>query len=84
MQFQLSSYTNDIISIAKANGCSYESALNKFVENLVTMKEHYKGANNLNYHELGQQWNKLLNKDKISQKAEALAKLSRYNRRSES
>lgn len=79
-KFQLSSYTPQIRKLAEVNEWSTDVALQKFIENLTTMKEHHKGASDLNYHELGQQWNKLLNKEKIAQKADAQARLSKYSR----
>lgn len=77
-KFQLSAYTPHIVRIAEAQKVTIEVALQCFIANLSTMKEHFKGASELNYHELGQQWNKLLNKDKVEQKAETLARLARY------
>lgn len=79
-KFQLSTYTPQILRVAEANQCAPEVALQRFIENLATMKEHYKGASELNYHELGQQWNKLLSREKVAQKAETLARLQKYPR----
>lgn len=79
-QFNLVNYTNNILKIAAANNLAVEVALQRFIENLATMKEHYKGCPELNYHELGQQWNKLLSREKVAQKAETLARLQKYPR----
>ena len=79
-KFQLSTYTPHILGIAEENQCTPEVALQCFIANLATMKEHYKGARGLNYHEVGQQWNKLLSKEKVAQKAETLARLQKYPR----
>ena len=79
-KFQLSTYTPQILKIAEHNKYTPEVALQRFIENLATMKEHYKGASELNYHELGQQWNKLLSREKVAQKAETLARLQKYPR----
>lgn len=80
-KFNLVNYTNHILKLAAANDSkTAEVALQCFIENLVTMKEHYKGCPELNYHELGQHWNKLLSKEKVAQKAETLARLQRYPR----
>ena len=80
-KFNLVNYTNHILKLAAANDSkTAEVALQCFVENLVTMKEHYKGCPELNYHELGQYWNKLLSKEKVAQKAETLARLQKYPR----
>lgn len=78
-KFQLRNYTPQIRKIAEANEWSTDLALQKFVENLTTMKEHYKGASELNYHELGQQWNRLLSKEKVAQRADTQARLSKYS-----
>ena len=74
-KFQLSAYTTHVLRIADTQKCTVEVALQCFIANLTTMKEHYKGCPELNYHELGQQWNKLLSKEKVAQKAETLARL---------
>ena len=80
-KFSLVNYTTHILKIAAANGnMPVEVALQCFIANLTTMKEHYKGCPELNYHELGQQWNKLLSKEKVAQKAETLARLQKYPR----
>lgn len=80
-KFNLINYTTHILKIAAAQeSMTAEVALQCFIENLTTMKEHYKGCPELNYHELGQQWNKLLSKEKVAQKAETLARLHKYPR----
>lgn len=80
-KFSLINYTTHILKIAAANeNMTVEVALQCFVANLTTMKEHYKGCPELNYHELGQHWNKLLSKEKVAQKAETLARLQKYTR----
>ena len=80
-KFNLVNYTNYILKLAAVNeNMTVEVALQCFIANLTTMKEHYEGCPDLNYHELGQQWNKLLSKEKVSQKAETLARLQKYPR----
>lgn len=79
-KFNLVNYTTHIMKLATANNCTVEVALQCFIANLTTMKEHYEGCPELNYHELGQQWNKLLSQDKVAQKAETLARLQKYPR----
>lgn len=80
-KFNLINYTTHILKIAAAQeSVTAEVALQCFIENLTTMKEHYRGCPELNYHELGQQWNKLLSKEKVAQKAETLARLRKYPR----
>lgn len=79
--FNLIDYTSSILKIAEANAqMSVEMALQCFIANLTTMKEHYKGCPELNYHEIGQQWNKLKSKEKVEQKANTLARLKQYSR----
>ena len=80
-KFNLANHTTNILKLAAANErMSVEVALQCFIANLTTMKEHYVGCPELNYHELGQQWNKLLSKEKVAQKAETLARLQKYPR----
>ena len=80
-KFNLVEHTNHIMQIAAANrSMPAEVALQCFIANLTTMKEHYEGCPELNYHELGQQWNKLLSTEKVTQKAETLARLRKYSR----
>ena len=80
-KFNLANHTHNILKMAAANeGMTVEEALNRFVVNLVTMKEHTNGCPDLNFHELGQQWNKLLSKERVAQKAETLARLQKYPR----
>ena len=80
-KFNLVNHTTNILKIAAANeSMTIEVALQCFIANLTTMREHYKGCPDLNYHELGQQWNKLLSKEKVAQKAETLARLQKYPR----
>lgn len=80
-KFNLINHTHDIIKLAATNdGMTPEVAVQCFIANLTTMKEHYQGCPHLNFHELGQQWNKLLSKDKVAQKAETLARVRKYPR----
>ena len=79
-KFQLSTYTPHILRLADHNKCSVEVALQCFIANLSTMREYYKGASELNYHELGQHWNRLLSEEKVAQKSDALARLQKYPR----
>ena len=80
-KFNLVEHTNHIMQIAAANeSMTPEVALQCFITNLTTMKEHYKGCSELNFHELGQQWNKLLSKEKVQQKADTLARLRKHSR----
>lgn len=78
MKFNLVNYTQDIRNIAETNKASVAEALQMFISNLTTMREHYAGASHLNYHQLGQQWNKLLSDEKVAQKADTFARLSKH------
>lgn len=80
VQFNLVDYTMDIQKIAEANKCSKEEALGKFIANLATMKEHYKGASHLNFHALGQLWNSLPGEERNTQKSEVRNRLLRVSR----
>lgn len=77
-KFQLTDYTHDILKIADANRCSVDEALQYFIMNLSTMREHFEGASHLNYHALGQKWNGLLSDEKLAQQSEVRARLTRY------
>lgn len=80
-KFNLVAHTQNILQMAKENeGMTPEVAAQCFIANLTTMKEHYKGCPALNFHELGQQWNRLSSKEKVAQKAETLARLQKYSR----
>lgn len=70
--FDLKNFIPEIQVTAEQCKCSFEQAVDKFIVNLTTMKEHYPSAKNLNFHELGQHWNKLPYKVKNTQKSEVL------------
>ena len=78
-KFDLCNYLSSIRMVAQENHATPEQAVQMFVENLAIMREWYKGAPTLNYHELGQQWNKLLSQDKVDQKRDALRRLKGGN-----
>ena len=78
--FNLEEYIPRIKEMATANNCTVEDALEMFVVNLITMKNHYKGCADLNFHVLGQQWNSLTSDNKVLQKSvveKALTKKTR-------
>lgn len=81
IKFNLSDYTHHILRIAEALQVSNEDAFQYFLANLATMKEHFKGASDLNYHQLGQQWNKLRSSERVSQMTETEARLTKYPQR---
>lgn len=80
MEFKLSNYAAEIQSVATANKCSPEQAVDLFVVNLTVMHNHHKGADQLNYHLLGQQWNNLRNKEKVAQKVAAKQQVAKARR----
>ena len=79
-KFNLSDHVGDIMKIAALDPeISVETAMNRFITNLTTMKEHHKGCPHINFHELGQHWNRLLSEEKVAQKAETLNRLKTYS-----
>ena len=82
--FNLSDYLPEINAVATANKLEPEDAVDKFVVNLTTMSGYYPGADSLNFRELGQQWNKLLSKQKVAQKAEVKKMICKSSRSSRS
>ena len=54
--------------------------LDKFIVNLAVMKEQNPGAPKLNFHELGQAWNKLSSDERIAQREKVARVLSRSSR----
>lgn len=82
--FNLSDYLPEINAVATANKLEPDDAVDKFVVNLTTMSGHYSGADSLNFRELGQQWNKLLSKQKVAQKAEVKKMIRKGTRSSRS
>lgn len=73
--FELSNYLQEIKAVADANNVDYAKGAYMFRTNLIIMREHYKGASSLNYHELGQQWNSLLSSQKVQQYENVLQSL---------
>lgn len=74
--FELSDYLQEIKAIADTNKVDYAQGAYYFRTNLIVMKEFYKGAPNINYHELGQQWNSLLSSEKVQQYNNVLQSLT--------
>lgn len=54
--------------------------LDKFIVNLAVMREQNPGAPKLNFHELGQEWNKLPSAERLEQRANVAKMLSRSSR----
>lgn len=78
--FQLKNYLDEMRAIATQNGCTLTAAVDKFVVNLNTMHEHYKGTGTINFHVLGQHWCNLGYEAKIEQKDEAKRLISNPSR----
>lgn len=70
--FNIKDYTEAIASIAMANNCGASDAVDFFVVNLRTMSDYYKGAETLNFRELGQAWNSLSYKERNKQKKDVV------------
>lgn len=68
--FNLEKYLSEIRAVG----------LDKFIVNLAVMKEQYPGAPNLNFHELGQAWNKMPSDERIRQKSVVTKALHRTSR----
>lgn len=71
--FRLQNYVSQIRQIASENRCGAAQAVRMMITNLNVMHEHYKGASDLNYHQLGQQWNALRYKERNKQQQETIA-----------
>ena len=70
--FNLQDYVPQIVSVAETNKVGAAEAVGLFIANLNTMNDHYKGASELNYRVLGQQWNKLNYKIRNKQRLDVL------------
>lgn len=69
-KFSLEDYLSEIRAVG----------LDKFTVNLAVMKEQNPGASKLNFHELGQAWNKLPSDERIAQREKVARMLSRSSR----
>lgn len=69
-KFNLENYLSEIRTVG----------LDKFIVNLTVMKEQNPGASKLNFHELGQAWNKLPSDERIAQRERVTRMLSRSSR----
>ena len=69
-KFNLSNYMSEIRAVG----------LDKFLINLAVMKEQNPGASQLNFHELGQEWNKLPSAERLEQRATVEKMLNRPTR----
>lgn len=69
-KFNLSNYISEIRAVG----------LDKFLINLAVMKEQNPGASQLNFHELGQEWNKLPSAERLEQRETVEKMLNRPSR----
>lgn len=69
-KFNLSNYMSEIRAVG----------LDKFLINLAVMKEQNPGASQLNFHELGQEWNKLPSAERLEQRETVEKMLNRPTR----
>ena len=69
-KFNLEDYLSEIRAVG----------LDKFIVNLSVMKEQYPGAPKLNFHQLGQEWNKLTSGERIAQRGAVVKILARSTR----
>ena len=69
-KFNLEDYLSEIRAVG----------LDKFIVNLAVMKEQNPGAPKLNFHELGQAWNKLPSDERTAQREKVARTLSRSSR----
>ena len=76
-KFELTEYTNQIASMAKVYGIGAPDAVDHFIVNLSTMSDHFSGASELNFRELGQKWNALGYKVRNQQRLNAIASVSK-------
>ena len=76
-KFELTEYINQIAAMAATYGVGASDAVNYFIVNLSTMSDHYSGAPELNFRELGQKWNALGYKVRNQQRFNAIAAVSK-------
>lgn len=69
-KFNLSNYISEIRAVG----------LGRFLVNLAVMKEQNPGASRLNFHELGQEWNKLPSAERLEQRETVEKMLNRPSR----
>lgn len=79
----LSDYEKELRLYMAQDNMTPERAVNHFITNLLVMKEQYPVAPAVNFHELGQQWNRLPSEERNRQKAATISLLQRATRRRE-
>lgn len=82
--FSLSNYVSDIKQYMTQHKVSADTAVNNFIVNLATMRPTHEGFNSeINFHQLGQEWNSLKYTEKNRQKAEVLSRVRQNSRRTD-
>ena len=76
-KFELTEYINQIAAMAATYGVGASDAVNYFIVSLSTMSDHYSGAPELNFRELGQKWNALGYKVRNQQRLNGIAAVSK-------
>lgn len=79
----LSDYEKELRMYMAQDDMTPERAVNHFITNLLVMKEQYPVAPNVNFHELGQSWNRLPSEERNRQKVATISLLQRATRRRE-
>lgn len=74
-------YTTEVRAIATKGKTDLTTAVDMFITNLTTMREFNAGTGTLNYHTLGQAWNKLKYSEKLEQRKQMYTDLSSTTRR---
>lgn len=81
--FNLSKYETELRAYMSRTDKTPEQVVSDFITNLAVMKEQYPFSDNLNFHTIGQAWNRLMSDIRIQQRQEAVAMLQRSTRRRE-
>lgn len=76
--FELKSYEREIRNYMNTNKVDAAESLNRFIFNLRVLRDHYEGFGpDINFRDVGQQWNKLTSDTRNAQKTSMLKILSR-------
>lgn len=81
-KFKLQDYISAIQAYAESKGKSPADAVHDFIVNLATMRPHNEGfGTELNFHQLGQQWNDLKYVERSAQQDETIRLVQQGRRR---
>lgn len=78
-KFNLTDYVDNINQLAAAEEVEAVESVNHFIVNLSTMSDFHHGAGNLNFRELGQQWNSLNYKVRNKQRADTIEAIKNHS-----